>query len=113
MPIVLMALLLSADEPFDINAYRAATRAETPCDKTAATNEVTVCGRREADRRYRVPLVAIPVRDQVLLERDRLLEDKIDHCGRQLMTYGCGFVGVTMTSGGAGTKLRPRKVKED
>lgn len=112
MPIPLIALLLLADEPYDLSAYRAATRAEVPCSKTAATEEVTVCGRREADRRYRVPLVSIPARDQVLLERSRLLEDKIDHCGRQLMTYGCGFVGVTMTSGGAGTQLRPRKLKE-
>lgn len=112
MPIPLIALLLAADVPYDLAAYRSATRAEVPCDRTAATNEVTVCGRREADRRYRVPLVGIAARDQVLAVRDRLLEDKIDHCGRQLMTYGCGFVGVTMTSGGAGTSLKPRKLKE-
>lgn len=113
MPIPLIVLMLTTEAPYDLTAYRSATRAEIPCDRTTATNEVTVCGRREADRRYRVPLVGIAARDQVLMQRDRLLEDKIDHCGRQLMTYGCGFVGVTMTSGGAGTSLKPRKLKED
>ncbi len=108
---ILIALLLVAPHD-DFAAYRAATRAEERCTKTAAVDEVTVCGRREADRRYRLPLVGIAPRDQVLAVRSRLLEDKIDHCGRELMTYRCGFVGVTMTSNGAGTQLKPRKVRE-
>ncbi|MFD1787676.1 hypothetical protein ACFSC3_08835 [Sphingomonas floccifaciens] len=108
---MLLALLMIAPSD-EFAAYRAATRAEVPCSRASSTDEVTVCGRREADRRYRVPLVGIPVRDQVLVQTDRLLEDKIDRCGRQLMTNSCGFVGVTMTSGGAGTSLKPRKLKE-
>ena len=105
-------LLLAAAPSDDFAAYRAATRAEVPCTRTGAADEVTVCGRREADRRYRVPLVGIPVRDQVLVQRERLLEDKIDRCGRGAFLTGCGFAGVTMTSGGAGTSLKPRKLKE-
>ena len=109
MSLLMLALLAL---PEDFSAYRTATRAEVPCEKPTNANEVTVCGRREADRRYRVPLTSIPLRDQVLVERSRLLEDKIDHCGRQLMTNTCGFVGVTMSSNGAGTTLRPRKLAE-
>ena len=111
MPIASMLLLLAMpDDAFA--AYRAATRAEPPCPRTTTPGEVTVCGRREADRRYRVPLTTIPVRDQVPRERAALLEDKIAHCGRTLMVQGCGMVGVTMTSGGAGTTLRPRKLAD-
>ena len=106
--IVLMLMLAAPQDAFP--AYRAATRAETPCGGTGTQDEVTVCGRREADRRYRVPLTSIPVRDQVPRERAALLADKIDHCGRQLMFTDCGMVGVTMTSGGAGTSLKPRKM---
>ena len=106
----LMLVLTSA--PDDFAAYRAATRAEVPCARAVAKDEVTVCGRREANRRYRVPLASIPARDQVPRERAALLADKIDHCGRQLMFTDCGMVGVTMTSGGAGTSLKPRKLVE-
>ena len=105
-----MLFLLLAAPQADLTAYRAATRAEVPCERAQAPGEVTVCGRREADRRYRVPLTSIPVRDQVHREREALLEDKIDHCGRQAILTNCGMVGVTMTSGGAGTSLKPRKV---
>ncbi len=111
MLIAILAMLTTAPVE-DFAAYRAATRVDVPCTRAKSPTEVTVCRRREADRRYRVPLVGIPIRDQVHVERDRLLEDKIDHCGRQLMTNSCGFVGVTMTSGGAGTTLRPRKLTE-
>jgi hypothetical protein len=108
---ILLALLVAApEEPFA--AYRAATRTERPCSEATSAGEVTVCGRREADRRYRVPFVGIPVRDQVHRERDALLEDKIARCGRELMFRGCGMVGVTMTTNAAGTALRPRKLAE-
>ena len=107
----MLALLTLIASPQDAFAgYREATRAEPVCERAAAPNEVTVCGRREADRRYRVPLTSVPVRDQVPRERAALLADKIDHCGRQLMFTDCGMVGVTMTTGGAGTSLKPRKV---
>jgi hypothetical protein len=107
--IVLMLLLTT---PQDVFAdYRAATRAEVPCDRAQAKGEVTVCGRREADKRYRVPLTSIPVRDQVHREREALLADKMPKCGRQLMLTDCGMVGVTMThGGGSGTSLKPRKL---
>jgi len=111
MPLPLLALLMLSPAQ-DFAAYRAATRAEVPCARAQTPGEVTVCGRREADRRYRVPLTAIPVRDQVLVERSRLLEDKIDRCGRTLMFQGCGFVGMTMTTNGVDTSLRPRKLAE-
>ena len=107
---MLSLLMLAAvpQEPFA--GYREATRAETPCDRAKAAGEVTVCGRRDADKRYRVPLTTIPVRDQVHREREALLADRTPKCGRQLMLTDCGMVGVTMTSGGAGTSLKPRKL---
>lgn len=106
-----MLLLLQA-QVADFAAYRAATRAEPVCGRASVPGEVTVCGRREADRRYRVPLTSTPVRDQVPLQRGRLLEDKIARCGRTAFLQDCGFVGVTMTSGGAGTSLKPRKLAD-
>lgn len=108
----MLTLLLLAAPQADFTAYRAATRADVPCERAAEPGDVTVCGRREADRRYRVPLTSIPVRDQVPRERAALLADKIDHCGRQLMFTDCGMVGVTMTSGGAGMSLKPRKLAD-
>ena len=105
-------LLLLGPQAADFSAYRAATRTEPACSRAARPDEVTVCGRREADKRYRVPLTSIPARDQVPRERAALLADKIDHCGRQLMFTDCGMVGVTMTSGGAGTSLKPRKLAD-
>ncbi len=110
MALLLALLLLPGQEPFD--AYRTATRAEVPCGRASAPGDVTVCGRREANKRYRVPLTSIPVRDQVHREREALLADKIDHCGRQAILTNCGMAGVTMTTGGAGTSLKPRKLVE-
>ncbi|WP_326522921.1 hypothetical protein [Sphingomonas sp.] len=100
-------LLIAPQEPFA--AYREATRAERPCAEARTADEVTVCGRREADKRFRVPFVEVPVRDLVPRERAALLEDKIERCGRELMFRGCGMVGVTMTTSAAGTTLKPRK----
>ena len=105
----MFALMMLFAMPQDAFAgYRDATRAEPQCDRAPTEGDVTVCGRREANKRYRVPLTSIPVRDQVPRERAALLEDKIVRCGRQLMFTDCGMVGVTMTSGGAGTSLKPR-----
>ena len=108
--LVLALLLLPLEDPFA--AYRAATRAEVPCNRATAPGDVVVCGRREANKRYRVPLTSIPVRDQVHREREALLTDPIPTCGRRAQVTGCGMAGVTMTHGGAGTSLKPRKVEE-
>jgi hypothetical protein len=107
--VIVILALLAADDA--LGRYRELTRAETRCARPSTAEEVTVCGRREADRRYRVPLVGIPVRDQVPRERAQLLEPKLNTCGRVGMSFAeCGFVGVTMSSGGAGTTLKPRKL---
>ena len=108
--LVLALLLLPLEEPFA--AYRAATRAEVPCNRATAPGDVVVCGRREANKRYRVPLTSIPVRDQVHREREALLESRVPTCGRTAQITGCGMAGMTMTSGGAGTSLKPRKLVE-
>ena len=108
--LVLALLLLPLEEPFA--AYRDATRAEVPCTRASTPGDITVCGRREANKRYRVPLTSIPVRDQVHREREGLLENKMPTCGRTAITTGCGMAGVTMTHGGAGTSLKPRKLVE-
>lgn len=110
--LTLLLLLAAADDAptSAITRYRALTRAEVRCAQDAAADEINVCARRDADR-YRVPLAAIPLRDIVPLERARLLEPKLSGCGRVGQFFAdCGFVGVTMSTGGAGTKLTGRKL---
>ena len=108
-----LLLLLAAPEDAPnaaIASYRALTQAEVRCAEGAAADEITVCARRDADR-YRVPLTMIPVRDNVPVERARLLEPKLAGCGRVGQSFAdCGFIGVTMSSGGAGTKITGRKL---
>ena len=106
----MLALMLLIAAPQDVlTAYRNVTRADVRCAAPQSSDEITVCGRRDADR-YRVPLTSIAPRDDVPLERETLLAPRVN-CGRIGMSFAdCGFAGVTATTGGAGTRLRGRKL---
>lgn len=92
-----------------IETYRDRTSVEPRC-RAAVGNEIAVCGRRDADR-YRIPFVSKPLpgdpkTTNVPEERARLTAQD-DSC-RQLgaMPYGCGMVGVRVS-----TKLGSGKVE--
>lgn len=109
---MLLPLLLLVETSDVVATFRAATRAETPCPKAQTSAEILVCGRREADKRYRITFVMPDARDNVPAERADLLADKIDHCGRQLMFTDCGMVGVAMTAGAGGVRVKTRKLAD-
>ena len=110
MLLVTLMSLLAPDEAALMAAYRERTRADVPCRTTAAKDEITVCGRREADR-YRVSFVGTDPRDSVPKERDRLLERPIPNCGRIGATFSdCGFVGVSVSTNGSSVTMKTRKL---
>jgi hypothetical protein len=104
-------LLLGAMTPDLIGQARALTRAEVPCRAGASGDDITVCARRDADKRYRITFVAPDARDNVPRERDALLQPKLAGCGRVGTSFAdCGFVGATMTTGAGGTQVKTRKL---
>jgi hypothetical protein len=110
---VLISLLLLGAAPQDlVGQARALTRAEVPCrSREAEGDDITVCARRDADKRYRVTFVLPDVRDNVPQERDDLLQPKLAGCGRVGAFFNdCGFVGATMTRGAGGTQVKTRKL---
>ncbi len=80
---------------------RAVTRASVRCAAPADSGEVTVCGRRNADR-YRVPLVEVdldnPAHEGVAAERDRLLARTTTCQEHSPFQIGCGMAGVTLST---------------
>jgi hypothetical protein len=107
---MLPVLLLLADAPALLAQAHERTRAERPCP-VADTTDVTVCGRRRADR-YRVSFVndnpGDPRHEGVPAERERLLKKRspLEEMGPFLV--GGGMVGVSASTGrGQGTRLRP------
>ena len=98
----LAALGLAATAQADvIETYRAVTSVEPRC-RVSSGNEITVCGRREADK-YRVPFVSAPVpgdpkTTNVPEERARLVARESACQQRAALPYGCGMAGVRMTT---------------
>ncbi|MDB5709360.1 MAG: hypothetical protein JWL96_1430 [Sphingomonas bacterium] len=95
-------LLLAADPSAAWLAQeRAATRVSPICTAPTDSNEVTVCGRRHADR-YRVPLIEIdrdnPANEGVPAERYRLLARTNNCREHNLFQVGCGMAGVTAST---------------
>lgn len=95
-------LLLAADHSAAWLAQeRATTRASPQCTAPADAREVTVCGRRHADR-YRVPLIEIdrddPAHEGVPAERYRLLARTNNCREHNLFQVGCGMAGVTAST---------------
>lgn len=110
MSLALLLLLAAPDDAAMVERYRASTRADAPCERPTDPNEVTVCARRGADR-HRVTFVTANPADSVPTERSRLLEPKMAGCGRVGAFFAdCGFVGVSMTAGGSGVKVKTRKL---
>ena len=80
--------------------YRDRTRATVECN-AGRTDDVLVCGRREADR-FRLPLVQLdldnPKNEPVLVVRDRLLARTNICTEKSTFLVGCGKVGVTVST---------------
>jgi hypothetical protein len=109
-----LLLLIPGGEADVLATHLARTRADVPCARPTTPAEVVVCGDREKDRRYRVPFVATDPRDSVPTERARLLEPKMAGCGRVGAFFNdCGYVGLTMSTNGAGpVQVKPRKLAD-
>ena len=105
-------LILLADVDALVAKARAVIAPERGCARSQAT-DVTVCGRRAADR-FRVPFTGYdpgdPRAETVAGERHRLL-NKTNNCREmRAMQTGCGFAGVKLTTGGGkGPQLSGRK----
>lgn len=83
--------------------------AERPCAVDPNSTDVTVCGRRQADR-FRVPLVVRdpgdPRHEAVMAERTRLLARTTPLAEKSPFLIGGGAkVGVAMTTGAGGTRV--------
>ena len=109
MPVA-MLMLLAAPPEVPLTTYRERTRAEIACQRTIESSEITVCGRRAADR-YRISFVEVDPRDSVPTQRSQLLEPKMGGCGRVGPFFtDCGAVGISMTSGAGHTSIKPRQL---
>lgn len=106
---MLVLLLMQAKEPGALIArVRALTAIERPCPADRGTADITVCGRRTADRRFRLPLQTVrqpgaSLLDNAAAERTALLHrtTPIQDLGPFLV--GGGFAGVSVgTSFGPG-----------
>jgi hypothetical protein len=91
-----------------LERYRERTRADVPCRVSDDPAEISVCGRREADR-YRVTFIepAESDRDRPLEYTDRLLDGRTKACGVNAFT-DCGMVGVSAKMGFDGKVTRER-----
>ncbi|MFA6112874.1 MAG: hypothetical protein WC729_02760 [Sphingomonas sp.] len=102
MAAALLILLQSAPDAA-MERYREKTAAGPHCAAAADANEVTVCGRRDADR-YRVPLIerdpADPKNEGVPMERERMLARTSNCEEKSIFLIGCGKAGVSVGTGG-------------
>lgn len=111
--VALTVLTLAAPAVADtLETYRDRTSVEPRC-RAAAGDEIMVCGRRDADK-YRVPFVAKsepgdPKTTNVPEERARLTARENACQQRAAMPYGCGMVGIKVSTkfGGGAVEYRP------
>lgn len=98
-----LLVLLQAVPDDAMARYREKTAAGPRCTTAADSDEVTVCGRRDADR-YRVPLVerdpADPKNEGVPVERERMLARTSNCEEKSVFLVGCGKAGVSVGTGG-------------
>lgn len=100
---------LDAETALSTYSERMATRPN--CKRAHAANEITVCGRRDADK-YRVPLIIYDVGDPraegLWGERARLQHQTTPCQDNGPFLVGCGSVGVSVSTklDGLGTKFR-------
>lgn len=99
----MLLLVLSAAAPAHgtaLDTYLEKTSAQPRCS-AATGDEITVCGRREADR-YRVPLIVPTPGDpkivDVRAERARLIATESPCETRGPFLVGCGAVGVSVST---------------
>ena len=98
----LLILALATPAQADVMAtYLDRTSVQPRC-KAATGTEITVCGRREADR-YRVLFVSPqqpgdPKTTNVHEERGRLVARQSNCEQRGALPYGCGMVGVRVST---------------
>jgi len=98
---LLLSIVLPADDAAALLDRSRAMIAGQPCTTNPNATDITVCGRRNADR-FRVPFVVHdagdPRHEAVAVERDRLL-DRTNPV-RELSPFlvGGGMAGVTMSS---------------
>ncbi len=92
-----------------LETYQQKTAAGPRCKAAASGDDITVCGRRDADR-YRVPLVVPTLGDPKLvnvpLERAKLVATESPCQTRGPFLVGCGAVGVSVS-----TKLGTGKIE--
>jgi hypothetical protein len=104
---MLALLLMMMAQPDDVDAavahYRAVTAAAPQCHINLNTTDITVCGRRAADR-YRLPLIEHTAGDPKYqgapLERERLLARTSNCQEKTIFLVGCGKVGMSVGTGG-------------
>ncbi len=106
--LMLMVQAAPVDTARLVAETRLLTRATVECHRERAGDEITVCARRDADK-WRVPFVtpdpgAIDP-DDVPTERSKLIARPNNCTEMKLMAYECGMAGVSMTSGGRGTRF--------
>lgn len=109
--LILIALIAAPafgqSSPLDV--YQEKTAAGPRCKISRSGEDITVCGRRDADR-YRVPLVVPTPGDPKLVnvpaERARLVATEAPCQTRGPFLVGCGAVGVSVS-----TKLGTGKVE--
>lgn len=117
--ILLSLMVQSVSVEAGVAVYRERTRADVACRAPSDSDEVIVCGRRDADK-YRVPFLVYEAGDRrhlgVPAERNALIHDQTPCESRGPFLIGCGAVGVGASTrfGGAGagpvsfgTQMRP------
>jgi hypothetical protein len=103
MIVAALLMLLQSAPDAAMMQYREKTAAGPRCATAMDPGEVTVCGRRDADR-YRVPLVerdpADPKNEGVPMERERMLARTSNCEEKSIFLIGCGKAGVSVGTGG-------------
>jgi hypothetical protein len=100
---------LTAETALMTYTERMATRPN--CKRVHAANEITVCGRREADK-YRAPLIVYdagdPRAEGLWGERARIQHQTTPCEENSVFLVGCGSVGVSVSTklDGSGPKFR-------
>jgi hypothetical protein len=102
---------LTAETALMTYSERMATRPN--CKRARAANEITVCGRRDADK-YRVPLIVYDAGDLraegLWGERARIQHQTTPCQGNGPFLVGCGSVGVSVSTKLDGSGPRFRKL---
>ena len=98
-----------------IARYEQLTRGDPDCRRTRASDEIVVCGRREADR-YRVPLIVSengdPRIETVADERLRYQHQTTPCQNYEFFLVGCGMAGFSVSTKLNGSGVQYRKLAD-